>query len=193
MPPRKKSASTVTESKTKKAVEPKKPRKKKTDVLQDIIDVASDAPPRKKEITKIPEDMPELIKCTLKKVPKHNLPLPKYQDDLKLGRYDYFASDMDGYGRSKFQVAVSILVDWHPLVEKYPKQEIVRRCIKFLFSRPMIQTVRGKEREFWPFGQVDEDPQLFNFIEKDGQKYISAIIVTDKKDCQFFHGEGFTW
>ena len=190
MPPKKKA---VAETKVKKAVEPKKPRKKKVDVLQDIIDVASNAPPKKKEITKIPEDMPELIKCTLKKLPKHNLPLAKYQDDLRLGRYDYSAANFDGYGRSKFQACISILVDWEPLVEKYPKEEIVRRCMKFLFSRPMIQKIRGKDKEVWPFGVIDEDPHWYSFVNKNEQKYISVMILTDKRDCELFHGEGFTW
>jgi hypothetical protein len=190
MPRPKKSSATT----TKKATEPKKPRKKKVDVLSGIIETtSSDAPPKKREIVKIPDDMPEMIKCTLKKLPKFHLPLEKYQTDLKLGRYDYSASNFDGYGRSKFQVGISVLVDWEPLVEKYPKEEIVRRCIKYLFSRPMIKKVRNKDTEFYPFGQVDEDPQWYNFVNKGDDKYISVMILTDIKDCQYFHGEGFTW
>jgi hypothetical protein len=57
----------------------------------------------------------------------------------------------------------------------------------------MIKKVRNKDTEFYPFGQVDEDPQWFNFVNKGDDKYISVMILTDIKDCQYFHGEGFTW
>ena len=170
----------------------KKPSLKKTISSEPTVDETNYVQMAKREIVEIvPEDMPTVIRCTLKKVPKHNLPLDKYQTDLKLGRYDYSASNFDGYGRTKFQVCVSMLVDWEPLIQKYPKREIAKRCMKFLFGRPMIQKIGKKEKEVWPFGMIDEDPQWFNFVDKDGQKYISAIIMTDMKDCQFFHGEGF--
>jgi hypothetical protein len=144
-------------------------------------------------IEAVPEDMPNVIRCTLKKLPKYNLPLDKYQTDLKLGRYDYSAANFEGYGRSKFQVCVSIIVDWKPLIEKYPRSEIVKRCMKYLFGRPMLTKVRNKDKEVWPFGIIDPEPQWYNFVETDGQPYISLMMITDMKDCQFFHGEGFTW
>jgi len=98
--------------------------------------------------------------------------------------------EVEGFGVKKWVVGGHVVIDY----DKYRQQgmadeEILRGCVEYLNCPPK----RKKYAKRTPkplYGTLDDMPIRHKFMEKNGQKCIMMILVTDQRKNKNFHGEG---
>lgn len=98
---------------------------------------------------------------------------------------------VDGFGSKRWVVCTRIVVDW----DKYFKdgiseEELFARCIAYLNLPPKRK--RFQRRQTKPrYGKLSPVPMWIKAKEDtDGTKYLSVLVVTDRKKCRHFWGQG---
>jgi hypothetical protein len=121
---------------------------------------------------------------------KRSTLFPTDESEYRYGQYMTCYYPIKGYGRDCWVVVVNLDVDY----EAWEKEglelaEIVAACIRFLNSRPKSRY--GKKRRRKPlYGSFRPKPYSFKIREKDGQKQIQALLVTEDRKSPKFWREG---
>jgi len=127
-----------------------------------------------------------LVECSL-------LPIDEYctSDDgkKKYGRYhgsDFW--DVPKYGSKRWIIATYIKADLDRLTsEGYSHDEIIDGCVSFLNLPPKRRKYAKKDPQ--PiYGWLEK--YAAKIIEKDGEKVVSALLVTDMRKSRHFWGKG---
>jgi len=112
-------------------------------------------------------------------------------DPVRYGRYHCSTfSEVHLWGSKRWVVGTYIVVDFESLQDEgLSDDEIVQGCIKFLNTPPPRRKFQRKVRK--PvYGNLNQAPVSYSFVEKSGQRVISTLIVTDKRKNRKFWGEG---
>ena len=112
-------------------------------------------------------------------------------DPVRYGRYhcsDF--PEVEQFGTKRWVVGVYIMVDYESLQEGgQSDDEIIQGCIKFLNQPPARRKFQRKIRK--PiYGNLNQTPVSYSFVERFGKKLISTLMVTDKRKNKKFWGEG---
>jgi len=95
-----------------------------------------------------------------------------------------------GFGKTHWVVVGDIVVDWKKLKEEgYSEEEIFKGCIKFLNKPPERKKFQRRINKSL-YGNLSYTPVQTKFKEKHGELVLQALIVTDKRKCKHFWGEG---
>lgn len=134
----------------------------------------------------------EPIECSLMEQREfaHYTP-PEGEAQFKEGKYHgSMFWEVDGFGSSKWVVCARIVVDWEKYYEEgLSEEELFGRCVAYLNLPP-------KRRKFQrritkpKYGKLSPTPMWIKPKEEDGVKFLSVLMVTDKKRCRYFWGEG---
>tara|TARA_B100000676_G_C17925005_1_gene757641 strand:- start:594 stop:1109 length:516 start_codon:yes stop_codon:yes gene_type:complete len=136
-------------------------------------------------------DAPKGIPCKLLKQTQFGSVVPSWEGPKKSGSYHGSVwHEVSGFGVSKWVVGCYVIVDY----EKYradglTDDEIVRGCVEFLNCPPK----RKKYAKRTPkplYGTLDDMPVRHQFKEKNGEKCIMMMLVTDQRKNRNFFGEG---
>ena len=99
--------------------------------------------------------------------------------------------NVENFGKKKWVVCVRIAVNWRELSEAgLSTDEIFQRCIAHLNLPPKRKKFQ-RRRKTPLYGKLSPVPVWTRFKDEDGQQYISALIVTDKRRCRQFWSERF--
>jgi len=98
--------------------------------------------------------------------------------------------EVDEFGSKKWVVCVRIAVDWEKhFADGATKQELFGRCIAHLNLPPKRK--KFQRRQTKPrYGKLSPVSHWIYPKEEDGVKYLSALVITDKKRCRYFFGQG---
>ena len=112
-----------------------------------------------------------------------------YSKKVKYGRYHGTCFwDIKGYGSKKWVVGVKINLDFEAeQLKGMTKSSIVEGCMNHLNTVPPRKKY-AKKKPTPKYGFLV--CYKSKFVEKDGVKYISALVVTDKIKNKFFWGKG---
>ena len=112
-------------------------------------------------------------------------------DEKRHGRYHgSMFWNVENFGKKKWVVCVRIAVNWRELSEAgLSTDEIFQRCIAHLNLPPKRKKFQ-RRRKTPLYGKLSPVPVWTRFKDEDGQQYISALIVTDKRRCRQFWSEG---
>jgi hypothetical protein len=130
-----------------------------------------------------------MILCTLK---RH---IRKYytsdlDDSHRYGLYLHsLFHSIKGYGKKCWGVGVEIDLDYYTAAQKYSDEEIVKKCIEYL-NTPQKSKYGKRRRRKLSYGAFEPEPYRFWIKEKNGQSYIQAILLANKKKNNKFWGEG---
>ena len=116
---------------------------------------------------------------------------PEEDTQYKEGKYHgSMFWEVDDFGSRKWVVCVRILVDWKKhFDEGMTKDELFGRCIAYLNLPPKRR--KFQRRQTKPrYGKLSPISLWVNPKEEDGVRYLSALVITDKKRCRYFWGEG---
>tara|TARA_Y100000592_G_scaffold16371_1_gene24280 strand:- start:12664 stop:13059 length:396 start_codon:yes stop_codon:yes gene_type:complete len=127
-----------------------------------------------------------LIECVL-------LPINEYsfEDDGKkrYGRYhgsDFW--DVPEYGSKRWVVGAYIKANLNDLLEQgYTHDEIVDGCVSYLNLPPKRKKYAKKDPKP-KYGTLQK--YKAKIVEKDGEKLVSALLITDMKKSKHFWGKG---
>jgi len=133
-----------------------------------------------------------MIECTLMEMKKYSFTT---SDDkrVKYGRYLNSLFNIPGYGKKYWVVGVNIGLDY----DKYEKEdftleEIARRCVEYLNTPPPRRYKRGRKRTIPRYGFFNPEPHRFYLKEKDGKRYIQALLLVENRKRRYFWGKGRT-
>jgi len=134
----------------------------------------------------------EPIECHLIKQTEFlNYTPPEGQTQYKEGKYHgSMFWEVDGFGSSKWVVCVRIAVDWEKYFEEgLTQEELFSRCIAYLNLPPKRK--KFQRRQTKPrYGKLSPVPIWIKPKEENGVKFLSVLVVTDKKRCRHFWGQG---
>ena len=105
----------------------------------------------------------------------------------KYGRYHGSCFwDVKGYGSKKWVVGVKIKFDFDQ-AEGASNREIIEGCMNYLNTVPPRKKY-AKKKPTPKYGFLE--CYKAQIVTKNNQKYISALVITDKKKSKFFWGKG---
>ena len=105
----------------------------------------------------------------------------------KYGRYHGSCFwDVKGYGSKKWVVGVKIRFD-RDQAEGASSNEIIEGCMNYLNTVPPRKKY-AKKKPTPKYGFLE--CYKAQIVTKNNQKYISALVITDKKKSKFFWGKG---
>jgi len=112
---------------------------------------------------------------------------PSYK---KYGRYMRSHYSIKGFGRTCWVVVANILVDYERYIEEgMAIEEVAANCIQFLNHRP--KSKYGKKRRRKPlYGIFRPKPHMIKVLNKGGNKYLQALLITEDRKNPNFWGEG---
>ena len=127
-----------------------------------------------------------MIECDLREIREHEL-LSEGKEKKKFGRYhgSMFWS-IPGFGSKKWVVAARIDFK-QELPTNLGDLEIIEKCVEFLNTPPPRK--KFQRRVTKPkYGNLG----LYNakVIRREGHTYISALLITDKRNSKHFWGKG---
>lgn len=133
------------------------------------------------------------IKCSI--VPLKSRSNDTENQEFRYGRYDNSMHRDVDYGRKKWAVAMRIKVKWSEyIMQNYPQHEIIKRCMKFLFTKPIKQKTRGNNyKDIYPFGNIDPEPITYTFNRDGDAEYVTLMFYTDTNECNLYWGEPYKW
>ena len=153
---------------------------------------------RKKQEAKksqAPPENVEKIQCELIERSQFAGLLPDYEPDIKK-RGTYHASvfhEVEEWGHKKWVVGTYIRVDYENLLkEGKTMEEIVAGCLAFLNQPPPRKKYQRRLKNPL-YGNLDPMPLKWwrkELADCDGEKCIGVLLVTDKRKCRHFWGEG---
>lgn len=130
-----------------------------------------------------------MIKCGLRPVVKNRY----VKDNSSIKKYGHYMSSfysVKGYGETCWIVGTSLNLDIEPYLEEgMTPEEIAIKCVEYLNHRP--KSKYGRKRKRKPlYGQFRPQPHLVKLLEKDGDKYIQVLLITEERKNPKFWGEG---
>tara|TARA_B100000131_G_C18032147_1_gene578921 strand:+ start:190 stop:654 length:465 start_codon:yes stop_codon:yes gene_type:complete len=94
------------------------------------------------------------------------------------------------FGKKAWVLVCNIVVDWKKLkAQGYSEEDIFKGCIKFLNKPPKRKKFQRRIKKSL-YGNLSYIPVKTLFKEKEGDLILQALIVTDKRRCNQFWGEG---
>ena len=132
-----------------------------------------------------------MIECTLMEIEKYSY-LPSLNSKTKHGVYSSsIYHNIKGFGRKAWVVIVNIGLDYdkHGLVGEKTLEEVVLGCIEYL-NTPLKSKYGKRRKRRLPYGKFQEEPYRTSLKEKDGQKYIQALLIIEDRKRRCFWGEG---
>jgi hypothetical protein len=98
--------------------------------------------------------------------------------------------EVDDFGSKKWVVCVRIQVDWEEYFAKgVTKDELFGRLIAHLNLPPKRK--KFQRRQTKPrYGKLSPVSLWIYPKEENGVKFLSALVITDKKRCRHFFGQG---
>ena len=146
---------------------------------------------KQKQKQTIPE-FSEPIVCSFLERTQYAGVIPDWEPDLKkCGTYHGSVfHEVEGWGKKKWVVGGYIKVDY----EKYQEggmtiEEILAACVAWLNQPPARKKYQRRQKNSL-YGTLDPMPLKWWFKEMDGEKCIGVLVVTDKRKCKHFWGEG---
>ena len=132
-----------------------------------------------------------MIECDLIGFKKYGPVLKTEDKKIKYGKYlsSHFHS-IPGFGKKCWVVAVNINVDYEKYIsEGLLPEQIGNECVEFLNTPP--KSKYGKRRKRKPlYGLFRSEPHKFHLKDKNGEKYIQALLVVEDRKRKHFWGEG---
>lgn len=97
---------------------------------------------------------------------------------------------VEGFGRTRWVICGYIAVDWQTLLDDgYTKEEIFKGCAKFLNKPPERKKFQKRIRKPL-YGLLHPDPVKVTLREKNGEKVMEVLAVTNKRKSKWTWGEG---
>lgn len=127
------------------------------------------------------------LTCELQQIAKYFF-LNENENETKRGRYcstNYW--DIKDYGSKKWVVCVRIELEDSSLFSTLAKDEIVNKCLNHL-NRPPPRKKYAKKQPKPKYGVLKH--YRSRVIIRDGEKVISALLITDDKKNKSFWGKG---
>ncbi len=134
----------------------------------------------------------EAIACSLLKRTQYAGLLPDYEPDLKrCGTYHSSVwHEVEEWGHKKWVVGAYLEVDYEKHQEDGKSmEEILAGCIAHLNQPPPRKKYQRRLKNPL-YGNLSPMPIRWWFKEVDGIKCVGVLIVTDKRKCRHFWGEG---
>ena len=134
----------------------------------------------------------EPIVCSLLKRTQFAGLLPDYEPDLKrCGTYHGSVwHEVEEWGHKKWVVGTYIEVDYETHQEDGKSmEEILAGCMAHLNQPPQRKKYQRRLKNPL-YGNLDPMPIRWWLKEIEGQKCIGVLIVTNKRKCRYFWGEG---
>ena len=131
-----------------------------------------------------------MIECSLAGL-KRSAFLASSTNKTKHGLYSKsIYHGIKGFGTKAWVVVVNINLDYDKHVSKgQDLKEITKGCIEYLNTPP--KSKYGKRRKRKPlYGTFRDEPHRISLKEKDGKKYIQALLIVDSRRRKCFWGEG---
>lgn len=134
----------------------------------------------------------EPIECDLLERSQYAGILPNYEPDIKKKGH-YHGSvwhDVKGWGVDKWVVTAILDVNHKALLEEgKTMEEILVGCLEYLNQPPPRRKYQRRQRKPL-YGTLDPFPHKHGVKEIDGKEYIWMCMVTNKRRCNHFFGEG---
>ena len=134
----------------------------------------------------------EPLECSLIKQTEYlSYTDPNEETQYREGKYHgSMFWEVDDFGSKKWVVCVRIKVDWKKyFAEGLTKEELFGRCIAFLNLPPKRKKFQRRQKK--PrYGKLSPVSSWINPREENGELYLSALVITDKKRCRYFWGQG---
>ncbi len=133
--------------------------------------------------------MRKTIECSLRPITEYPASISTKNSKKKMGRYHGSVfCDVPEFGTKKWVVAVKIDLDFD-LVEESNMSEIeaANACVEYL-NTPPPRKKYAKKKPKSKYGTLEHHSS--KVIEKDGDKYISALLITSDRKNKFFWGKG---
>ena len=124
-----------------------------------------------------------MIKCEL-------VPISSASDASKprFGRYHGSCFwDVENFGSKKWVVAAYIKVEDLSLLESQSTDDVARRCVDYL-NQPPPRKKYAKRVPKPRYGNLEY--YSARIVEKEGCKYLAALLVTDSRRNKMFWGKG---
>ena len=138
-------------------------------------------------------DEAQPIKCDLLERTRYAGMMPNYEPDIKK-KGTYHASvwhDVEGWGVNRWVVMAVLDVDHKRILsEGKTVEELLAGCFAYLNQPPERKKYQRRRRKPL-YGNLEPFPHRYGFKEIDGKEYIWVAMVTDKRKCKEFFGEGF--
>ena len=131
-----------------------------------------------------------MIECTLAEIKRLSFP-PNIDNRVKHGMYSSsIYHNVKGFGKKAWVVIVNIDLDYERYVsEGKSLEEIARGCVEYL-NTPLKSKYGKKRKRKLPYGEFREEPYRANLREKDGKKFIQALLVVNNRSRRCFWGSG---
>ena len=136
------------------------------------------------------------FKCNFTEIRQYDCVSPTHLEngsDVRMARYhgsNFW--NIKGFGVSRWVIGGYIAVDWHNLMEQgYTVEDIFKGCVKFLNKPP--ERRKFQKRISKPlFGILHPEAVKLTAREKNGQKVLEVLAVTNKRKSKYVWGEGQT-
>lgn len=137
-------------------------------------------------------DTAEPIRCDLLERTQYAGMLPNYEPDIKK-KGTYHGSvwhDVEGWGVNRWVVTAVLDIDHKALLaEGMTMEEILAGCFKYLNQPPERKKFQRRQRKPL-FGNLEPFPHRHGIKTVGGKEYVWVCLVTDKRRCKHFFGEG---
>ncbi len=126
-----------------------------------------------------------MIKCDLREINEH---LGMVSSKKRYGKYHGSRFwNVPGFGVSAWVVGVYIDLDFDNVDPSMSEVDILESCVEFLNEPPPRRKYQKKKPE--PrYGTLS--PLSCKVIQKNGQKLLSALLITNKRKNKMFWSEG---
>ena len=118
--------------------------------------------------------------------------LPNFEPDIKkCGTYHGSVfHEVPEWGHKKWVVGAYISVDYKKYTDEgKTMEEVVAGCLAFLNQPPPRKKFQRRLKNPL-YGNLDPMPLKWWHREIDGEECIGVLLVTDKRKCRHFFGEG---
>jgi len=151
---------------------------------------------RKRKIEEPPVIEGPEFRCNFVDIRQYGCVSPTHLEngsDVRMARYhgSNFWS-IKGFGVSRWVIGGYIAVDWHNLMAQgHTVEDIFKGCVKFLNKPP--ERRKFQKRISKPlFGILQPEAVKLTAREKNGQKVLEVLAVTNKRKSKYVWGEGQT-
>lgn len=149
---------------------------------------------RKRRVEEPPVIEGPEFKCSFTDIRQYSCVSPTHLEngsEVRMARYhgsNFW--EIKGFGVSRWVIGGYIAVDWHSLMEEgYTVEDIFKGCVKFLNKPP--ERRRFQKRISKPlFGILQPEAVKLTAREKDGQRVLEVLAVTNKRKSKYVWGEG---
>ena len=126
-----------------------------------------------------------MIRCDLMPMPSLD---PEPGDRPRYGRYHGSCFwDVKDFGSKKWVVAAYIKIEDAAVFEDHTTEDLARACVEYL-NTPPSRKKYAKKTPKPKYGSLEY--YRGKVIERDGDKFISALLVTGSRKNRLFWGKG---